>query len=846
MNKGKKIAAVVLATCMATSAAVAMAACKDDKVTSGDTYTYRSATTSLATNWNPHTWETNADSALLSYVSSPFVDMSILNSEEMTYQWVYEMATSVEDVTAEHQDDLTKYGVTLQDGKTAATTTEGFVYEIGLNPDAAWENGEAITADDYIYSMQQLLDPMMKNYRANLYVAGESALAGAYNYYYSKTPIFDPVVPAYGAEDTPDYSFDIDSQPVFINLRAENMTIAAYSFQTIKDDYGYIRNETDEEGNVTVPGADYYDELSEEANPYGYIEVTDENEEKVLVIMNQYLAAFGLSIYNEDGSMNKELFMEFLFYDTGEISDEVSYDTVGCYKVDDYTIRYVNQTYINRDYFMTSLTSTWLVYEDLYEAGKDTTGELVTTNYGTSKETTMSYGAYKFDSIDTGRQMRLSQNEHWYGWEEETDENGNTKLVSYTNFEVDGEKRKQYETTNIVIDVMDVATMEQAFMRGELSEWSPQADQMSQYATSDYLYQVDETYTMSFFFNTNLDDLKEMDRVGTNTNGVVVSNTNFRKAMSLAINREELVTATQGYKPAYSLMNELYYYNVYEDPTSIYRHTDEAMQAICSLYGVEYGEGTPYATLEEAYNSINGYNLTEAQALMKQACEELVAAGLYTAGEPIEIAIAWKQGAINSDDNAQVALLNRYINAAVEGSGFGTVTFSIVGNMKDPDNYEAVPQGLYAIGQGAWGGAAFYPFRNFQVYMDPDQYSINEDACWDPTTETLTLTIDGVEETMTWQEWSNCMTGSAKYAAASNETKLQITALLEEAYLKLYYRIPLMSTTVCSLLSQQVEYYTQTYNIMYGFGGLRLMTYTYNDSDWAKYVADQGGTLNYE
>ena len=61
---------------------------------------------------------------------------------------------------------------------------------------------------------------------------------------------------------------------------------------------------------------------------------------------------------------------------------------------------------------MTSLTSNWLVYEPLYEAGKEKTGELVTTNYGTSKETTMSYGPYKFDSIDTGRQMKLSQNEH--------------------------------------------------------------------------------------------------------------------------------------------------------------------------------------------------------------------------------------------------------------------------------------------------------------------------------------------------------------------------------------------------------------------------------------------------
>ncbi len=33
---------------------------------------------------------------------------------------------------------------------------------------------------------------------------------------------------------------------------------------------------------------------------------------------------------------------------------------------------------------------------------------------------------------------------------------------------------------------------------------------------------------------------------------------------------------------------------------------------------------------------------------------------------------------------------------------------------------------------------------------------------------------------------------------------------------------------------------------MYGYGGIRLMTYKYDDEAWAKYVADNGGTLSYE
>ena len=76
--------------------------------------------------------------------------------------------------------------------------------------------------------------------------------------------------------------------------------------------------------------------------------------------------------------------------------------------------------------------------------------------------------------------------------------------------------------------------------------------------------------------------------------------------------------------------------------------------------------------------------------------------------------------------------------------------------------------------------------------------------------------------------------------------KLEITAKMEEEYLKKYYRIPLASTTGPHMLSSQVYYYTEDYNIMYGYGGIRLMTYNYDDAAWEAYIAEQGGTLSYE
>ena len=787
-----------------------------------DTYTYNTYSTALATNWNPHTWELNSDSTVLGYLSSPFVTMQIEDSENGVYQWVYEMATSVEDVTADHQDDLTKYAVELPAGQTAEETTFGYVFEIKLNPDAKWQDGTIINADSYIYSMKQLLDSSMKNYRANLYYAGESAVAGGNAYYNSGSTVYQEVAAAYSMDD-----LTVGDDGVYTTPDGVAVVIA------LTDGLSWLG------GDALADYVGAYGEAYFGVEDYAVLEGLADENGHVALTEDTLANIVGVITAVADWGETADEAINYMMY-TVEFP-EVDYDsTVGCYKVDDYTIRYVNQYQIDFNYFLTSLTSNWLVYENLYEAGKDTTGALVTTDYGTSVETTMSFGPYKLQSMQADRQMVFVQNENWYGFEKQED----GSLVSYTPYLVDGEHVQRWQTTSIVIDVMDDAAAKQAFLKGEIDDWTPPAEDLLTYSTSDQLYKVDETYTMSFFFNCGLDSLKEMDNSKGNQNSVVLSNVNFRKAMSLGIDRDGYVAATAGYKPAYSLLNSLYFYDVYNDPTSSYRNSDEAMQAICNLYEVQYGDGTPYATLRDAYNSINGYNLTEAQQLMKTACDELVEAGLYTAGDPIHIRIGWAKGALESSDNQQAELMNKYINAAAEGSGFGTITLEPVGNIND--RYSDTANGEYAIGYGAWGGAAFYPFRNLQVYCDTEQYSIHEAGCWDPSMTNLTLNVKGEDVTMTWQDWSRALIGYGPYANEGFDVKLSVLSQMEEDYLKLYYRIPLASTTACFMMAYKMSYYTEEYNIMYDFGGLELMQYNYTDAEWTEFVSSQGGTLNYE
>ena len=48
-----------------------------------------------------------------------------------------------------------------------------------------------------------------------------------------------------------------------------------------------------------------------------------------------------------------------------------------------------------------------------------------------------------------------------------------------------------------------------------------------------------------------------------------------------------------------------------------------------------------------------------------------------------------------------------------------------------------------------------------------------------------------------------------------------------------------------ALVSQQIYYVVEDYNPVMGRGGLAYTKYNYNDTEWAEYVASQGGELSY-
>ena len=438
----------------------------------GRSYTYHTYAQNLPQNWSPHGWQTSRDAAVLEYLTQPLCTITVKDSQTKEYQWVYEMATSITDVTESNQDLLVDYGVTLPAGKTAEQVVEGYVYEIKLNSKAKWQDGTPINAESYVYSMEKLLSSEINNYRANLYREGKVAVAGGALFSSTGTPILEPMVKPYTIEGNYNYDLEkgIKEGKVYVSATSVNMTL-------------YTNPDTPmslEMFNKTYAlGFDAQIEaLKSSANNEGYTLVTQENLESV----KQLIGAIADKLWKLEYS--EELLKEALWVFEGQYSEKAEYaDTVGCIRVDDYTLYYITQNYVDRNSFLAFCSNNWLVHKDTYDKSISTVNGKKVSAYGTSIENTMSYGPYKLQSIEGGSRMVLVQNENWYGWKAQED----GTLVSHTTYAIDGKVRQQYQTTQIVIDVMSAEQAKQAFARGELSALALDAQQAQTFHTMLFL-----------------------------------------------------------------------------------------------------------------------------------------------------------------------------------------------------------------------------------------------------------------------------------------------------------------------------------------------------------------------
>ena len=815
-TKFRKVASALLAALFSITLVLPVLVACSTNTEGSDLHTYNEYISQSPTTWNTHNGTTDADTYVQGYTEIGLYDFT-LSDDRSTYAFIDEMATGDPvNVTSQY---VNRFGITETD---ASNTAYGKAWEITLNPDATWENGEAITAEDYVWSMERVLSPDMKNSAAATYITGDYEIYNANNYYNAGSEGNYAIISA--ALSDAEVEERIAERSLYFSLTDGVPILGALSLQAYHDMFPdnayYFR-----EGGKTEMNADardWYVYLSEtygaNANEYGYIQVNSENYNDIKE---------GMSILSENlGTDNLANWYNTLSILTYKEYESVPFEEVGIFATSNnskFVIVFANA--LSQWDVKYLLTDNWIVYKPYYEEGYSQQGSLTVTNYGTSSGKYMGYGPYKMTTYQANSVIEFERNENWYGYNEEA-----------TNYHPG-----QYETDRIVCRIIsDQNTALLEFESGNLDTVRLNANNMDEYRFSDYLLTRSASNTWSITFNSDAETLAsiESDNLG---NRRILASEDFRRAISLSIDRTSIgQNILAGSAAAYSFINSNYYYDMENDPDSIYRNSEQAMQSIVKLYGISYGPGMTYETLQEAYSAVSGYDVTAAREAFNAAYDYAIANGLYTDGENIHINI------YNNSVSTQLTALANYIDqcvdTATEGTPFeGKVTIEL--RSMQTGRYDAIAQGRIEAIYYSFSGEYNDPNGMLANFVDPEVQTILE-CGFDPETESFSITYDfngdGSAETLTktYTEWQRSITASGEYYGASTDVKLTIMAELEYRLLSGFRTLPLVVGTDLTLRSMKVEYATNTSNIFAMYGGVRLMTYNYTDGEWANFIKD--------
>ncbi|MBR2445333.1 MAG: hypothetical protein IKB28_01555 [Clostridia bacterium] len=824
---------------------------------------YNTTTSVMPSNWNELTYADNNDTQIMSYIGSSFFDYDYkfendqkfnadgsINKDAIVpgaYTTNYSAATKLEDVTSTVD---AKWGYTDEQKAEG-----GYAWKITLRDDLKWDDGTPITAADFEWTMQQVLDPTFMNFRANTYY-DTLRIKNAKEYFFSGAPIYAPIVPAYGADETPDYSFNIEGAEVYLNTTTTGMTLAGYSLDDL------INNYVGSDEAIAALKV-----IADAANEYGYTLITADNMEAAKELIGYALMPFGMDWGSMDAATQEELFKETLFYISG-YGDAVAWDTVGVYAIPEENAIVVcmdiNFEFLREDgslsvwapYYFSSLP---LVHKAKYDAARiepAAGATLWTSKYNSSLETTASWGPYKLTEFEAGSHYKLEKNENWYGW----------NMEQYKN---------QYNITAINCrKVAEFDTKWMGFLNGTYDDAALQTENVEEYLDSKYVYFTStSTGTFGMQLYSNLDVLKNSQ----NNNGILAIQ-EFRHAFNLALNRSDIVEKIWpgSSVPCFGLINVAYYYDIENSPEledgGQYRNTTIAKEGILRAYGFEQGSDGKWSsgelvnlTTDDAYDALTGYNPTLAKEKMKAAIDILLAdPDTYGYDSSKNITLVYGSSSDTDKQRFRAEYLQGILDDLTKGTALEDKIDVVFDASAGAQWAEAFRSGATQIGFGyGFSGNAFNPFDIIGAFVNPDD-SLNYHMYWDTSSIPMTLTMpagdyEGAGETITMsiQNWYYCLNGLAASEEqektynwgdgyAPTEARLVILSALEEVTIKESRSVMLIADGGGSFLGAKFSYFSEDEHTFMGFGGLRYIEVNYTDAEWQEFVAANNNDLSAE
>ena len=854
----KLVAVVVLVAMLLTT----LAACGEKKEPVA-TVTYNSTTAVMPSNWNEFTYQDNNDTQILSYIGSSLFDYDYQFANGEKYDangnvikenivsgavtTNYSAATKLEDVTS---------SVDAKWGYTDAQKEEGgYAWKITLRNDLKWNDGTPITAADFEYSMKEILNPDFMNYRANTYY-DTLMIKNAKEYFYSKAPLYENYVTYCEEEGDACQGHRAESNDLYMSPSATDMTFyAGLSLADLVNKYV---------GTAAAKAA--LEAVQKRCNEFGYMPINEETKQLAIDLFAAVLPAFGLSYDALPEAYQDAYFAETLYYFAGQ-GAEVDWSAVGCYAIPeenaivvclDKTYSFLNEEGELGIWAAYNMSSLPLVKKDLYEACKQEPAAgatLWTSTYGSSLATTASWGPYTLTEFEEGSHFVLAKNENWYGWNME-------------------QYKGQYKVDELYTrKVEEFATRWMGFLAGEYDDASLQTENVDEYLNSKYVHFAFTSGTYGMQIYSNLDVLK----LSQNNNAILAIDA-FRQAFNLALDRSDVIakiwpgTTT----PCFGLLSVAYYYDVENAGEladgGIYRNNPIAKAGILRAYGyTEEADGTwsindmTGLSLDEAYDSLTGYNPDLAKVKFEEAVKELTEnAEKYGYDATKDITIVYGSSVDSDKQRFRCEYLQGVLSSLAEGTALeGKIKLKFDASAGS-EWANAFRSGDTQIGFGyGFSGNAFNPFDIIGAFVDPDD-SLNYHEYWRADEIDLTLTMPegeyaGAGETLTMslQNWYFCLNGLAEKndadvqynwgaGFAPTEARLTVLSALEEVVLKESRSVMLISDAGGSFLGAQFSYISEEYNTFMGFGGLRYVEVNYNDAEWATYVAQNNGDLSAE
>ncbi|MBQ9699852.1 MAG: hypothetical protein IJV71_04445 [Lachnospiraceae bacterium] len=732
------------------------------------------------------------------YTEIGLVDVQI--AEDGTWEWVYEMAQSVTDVTAAYTEKE-KWGIPA-DG-------QGRVWEIKLTEGACFEEGTPINADTYIESLKQVLDGETDEDMSRFTEGTKhsTAIVGAKTYSMN----------------------DMAGKPIY-------GTLSKAGYATV--DKAIAGGVSADAIMLDVHGA-FGIECDTETGMIWY-----QDAETQLVDARGALGQIGKKVTAKElydqlfagGAMYADYAKDYIYIPTGQQYQAVEMDTVGLVKVDEYTLYYITTGTVSQSQMYMALRDNWLIYD----TAEPTEDEEEKDNIY------VSYGPYKLISY-RDKEIKLKKNERWYGYKDEKheDQYQTTDIVV-----------KVLNSQTDVIQMYESGQLD--YVRLTPANMSSYAESPYKYVQdTEYVYR----WTFATELD-DLIALEVAEGQGNNKR--VLYYDDFRKAMALSIDRSRICQiAGVNYEEANYLISSYYYTDVendtvYRDVVAQMMEKDETTEET-----PETGEGTIEETPEakegdaqETSGAGNGVDGTEslertrdtrdieaAKALYQAVYTQAKLNKNYTDGQKIQInCIVGDYEQLTEHDKSEEKALNEMLAEATVGTGFeGMINITYM--CSDVDRYRACASGEAEMIKSARGGYVYDPFTLIRCYTDASYVGVVHESCgWDPTEEKVTITYDfdgdGTEDTVakTYLDWTRDIQPGGTYAA-NMTTRIYILSCVEQAILNAYQCIPWGTATEWSLISEKVQYGATSYNPMYEYGGVRHMKYSYDDKEWKKHIA---------